>query len=83
MAVYYKHENTCFFQVGAFLVSRQVSQLPLLATEIDAFGLPFYFISGLAYEAMAFSSTSSLSSVGTRPCLREIFSLSQFDIHFR
>ena len=36
---------------------------------IVAFDLPFYFIFGLAYEAMAFSSTSSFSSVGTRPCL--------------
>ena len=43
---------------GAFLVSRQVSQLPLLA----------YFVLGLAYEAMAFLSTSSLSSAcDTRP----------------
>ena len=36
---------------------------------IVAFDLPFYFIFGLAYEAMAFSSTSSFSSVGTRSFL--------------
>lgn len=52
--LFYKHADARFFQVGSFLLGRQISQLPLLAMEIMAFGLPFYFISGLAYEARAF-----------------------------
>lgn len=53
-AIYYKHADARFFQTGAFFIARQFSQLPLLALEIIAFGLPFYFISGLAYTARAF-----------------------------
>lgn len=78
--IYYKHADAKFYQAGAFLLGRQISQLPLvssspalaldsasrilthnflfnmtqLAMEIVAFGLPFYFISGLAYEPTAF-----------------------------
>lgn len=52
--IYYKHSDARFFQSGAFLLGRQISQLPLLGMEIIAFGLPFYFIAGLAYEAKAF-----------------------------
>ncbi|KAL3761106.1 hypothetical protein ACHAWU_001375 [Discostella pseudostelligera] len=52
--IYYKHADARFFQAGAFLLGKQISQLPLLAMEIIAFGLPFYFIAGLAYEARAF-----------------------------
>ena len=52
--IYYKHADARFYQAGAFLLGRQISQLPLLAMEIVAFGLPFYFIAGLAYEARAF-----------------------------
>ncbi|KAL7552795.1 hypothetical protein ACHAWF_016049 [Thalassiosira exigua] len=53
-AIYYKHADARFFQPGAFLIGRQLSQLPLLALEISAFGIPFYLISGLALEARAF-----------------------------
>lgn len=52
--IYYKHADARFYQAGAFLLGRQISQLPLLAMEIVAFGLPFYFISGLAYDPRAF-----------------------------
>jgi hypothetical protein len=78
--IYYKHADARFYQAGAFLLGKQISQLPLvslligfelffllliyptvelyrcfqLAMEIIAFGLPFYFISGLVYEAQAF-----------------------------
>eukprot|EP00804_Cyclotella_cryptica_P009072 CCRYP_003155-RB/>CCRYP_003155-RB protein AED:0.07 eAED:0.07 QI:33/1/1/1/1/1/12/1130/1233 len=52
--IYYKHADARFYQAGAFLLGRQISQLPLLAMEIVAFGLPFYLISGLAYEVRAF-----------------------------
>ena len=52
--IYYKHADARFFQTGAFLIAKQISQLPLLALEIIAFGLPFYFIAGLAYTARAF-----------------------------
>lgn len=52
--IYYKHADARFFQPAAFLLGRQISQLPLLAMEIVAFGLPFYLISGLALEARAF-----------------------------
>ena len=52
--IYYKLADARFFQAGAYLLGKQISQLPLLALEIVAFGLPFYFISGLAYEAKAF-----------------------------
>ena len=54
MSIYYKHADARFFQAGAFLLGGQISQLPLLFMEIVAFGLPFYFIAGLAYEAKAF-----------------------------
>ena len=53
-SIYYKHADARFFQAGAFLLGGQVAQLPLLCLEILAFGLPFYFIAGLAYEARAF-----------------------------
>ncbi len=53
-SIYYKHADARFFQAGAFLLGGQISQLPLLFMEIVAFGLPFYFIAGLAYEARAF-----------------------------
>jgi len=53
-AIYYKHADARFFQTGAFFIAKQFSQLPLLALEIIAFGLPFYFIAGLAYTARAF-----------------------------
>mmetsp|Transcript_888 Transcript_888/g.1257 ORF Transcript_888/g.1257 Transcript_888/m.1257 type:complete len:1050 (+) Transcript_888:1338-4487(+) len=53
-SIYYKHADARFFQAGAFLLGGQISQLPLLFMEIVAFGLPFYFIAGLAYEAKAF-----------------------------
>jgi len=52
--IYYKHANARFYQASAYLVGKQISQLPLLGMEILAFGLPFYFISGLAYTAGAF-----------------------------
>lgn len=53
-SIYYKHADARFFQAGAFLLGGQISQLPLLFMEIVAFGLPFYFIAGLAYTARAF-----------------------------
>ena len=52
--IYYKHADARFYEAGSFLIGRTLSILPLLALEIFAFGLPFYFISGLAYEAKAF-----------------------------
>uniref|UniRef100_A0A7S4MWX6 ABC transporter domain-containing protein n=1 Tax=Odontella aurita TaxID=265563 RepID=A0A7S4MWX6_9STRA len=52
--IYYKHANARFHQAAAYLIGRQVSQLPLLAMEIVAFGVPFYFIAGLAYDPAAF-----------------------------
>ncbi len=52
--IFYKLADARFFEAGAYLLGKQISQLPLLALEIVAFGLPFYFISGLAYEARAF-----------------------------
>lgn len=52
--IHYKHADANFYQSLSFAIARLVSTFPQRALDITAFGLPVYWMVGLAADAGAF-----------------------------